>query len=147
MRAAVRRGLPGLLLALAACGHGGASGPTSGEPATITGVEWRLAAIQWSDGRTTRPDDPARYLFELGSDGRVTGRADCNRLTGSYTLDAHALRFGPLATTRMACPPGSLDAEWLRALGSASSWLVRDGHLHVATAADAGTVELAPAPR
>jgi heat shock protein HslJ len=147
MKIAVAAGLSALVVSLAACDRGDPGGPTSGEPATITGVPWHLVAIQWADGHSTRPSDPSKYVFELGSDGRVSGQADCNRLMGTYTIDAHTLRFGPLATTRMACPPGSLDSEWLRALGSASSWLVRDGHLHVAMAADAGTLELAPAPR
>ncbi len=147
MRIALVAGLSAFVLALAACGRSSPGGPTSGAPATITGVPWRLVVIQWSDGRSTRPEDATGYFFELGSDGRVSGKADCNRLMGTYTLDAHTLRFGPLATTRMACPPGSVDSDWLRALGSASSWLVRDGHLHVTMAADAGTLELAPAPR
>ena len=148
MKTAAVAGLSVLALAaLAACGHGDASGPTSGQPATITGFEWRLVAIQWADGHAIRPADPSGYVLELGPEGRVRGQADCNRLMGTYMLDASRVQFGPLATTRMACPPGSLAPDWLRALGSASSWLVRDGHLIVALAADAGTIELAPAPR
>jgi heat shock protein HslJ len=134
------------LLVLVACGRGGAGGPTSGEPATITGFAWRLVAIQWADGHATRPADSAGYLFELGADGRVSGKADCNRMMGTYTIDAQTLRFGPLATTRMACPPGSVDADWLRALAAADSWLVRDGHLHITMTGKAGTIELEPAP-
>ena len=134
------------LLVLMACGRDRAGGPTSGEPATITGFAWRLVAIQWADGHATRPADPAGYLFELGADGRVSGKADCNRMMGTYTIDAQTLRFGPLATTRMACPPGSVDADWLRALAAADSWLVRDGHLHITMTGKAGTIELEPAP-
>ena len=134
------------LLVLVACGRGGAGGPTSGEPATITGFAWRLVAIEWADGHTTRPADPALYLFELGPNGHVDGKADCNRMMGTYTIDAQTLRFGPLATPRMACPPGSVDADWLRALAAADSWLVRDGHLHITMTGKAGTIELEPAP-
>jgi hypothetical protein len=47
----------------------------------------------------------------------------------------------------MACPPGSVDADWLRALAATDSWLVRDGHLHITMTSGAGTIELAPAPR
>jgi len=143
MRTAVA-GLSVLALALVGCGRGDAGGPTSGQPATITGVPWRLVVIQWADGHATRPADPDGYVFELGADGRVSGKADCNRMMGTYTLDASTLHFGPLATTRMACPAGSLAPDWLRALGAASTWLVRDGHLFVSMAANAGTIELAP---
>jgi heat shock protein HslJ len=35
---------------------------------------------------------------------RVSGNDGCNNFFGSYTLDEDSLRFGMLASTRMACP-------------------------------------------
>src|SRR5262249_17881105 len=34
---------------------------------------------------------------------RVSGSTGCNSLSGTYTADASALHFSPLAVTRMAC--------------------------------------------
>ncbi len=48
--------------------------------------------------------------MEFGADGRVSGSSGCNRFNGSVTVDGNALSFGPLASTRMACP-GPLDAQ------------------------------------
>ena len=48
--------------------------------------------------------------LRLVADGhKVQGSAGCNRMMGSYELSGSSLKFGPLATTRMACP--SMDAE------------------------------------
>jgi uncharacterized membrane protein len=44
-------------------------------------------------------------------EGRVSGRSGCNRFTGGYTLTGEGLSFGPLAGTRMACPPAETETE------------------------------------
>jgi GGDEF domain-containing protein len=36
--------------------------------------------------------------------GRVSGRAGCNQLSGAYSQQGSTLRAGPLMGTRMACP-------------------------------------------
>lgn len=44
-------------------------------------------------------------------EGRASGRSGCNRFNGSYTLSGEGLAFGPIAGTRMACPPAEMDTE------------------------------------
>ncbi len=44
-------------------------------------------------------------------DGTVSGFSGCNRFSGSYRLTVDTLEFGPLATTRMACPPDAMRME------------------------------------
>jgi heat shock protein HslJ len=51
----------------------------------------------------------APYLELEG--GRVTGTGGCNRLTGTYETSGDTLRFGPLATSRMACEEGVMRRE------------------------------------
>lgn len=41
----------------------------------------------------------------------VSGMSGCNRFTGSYTQSGQTLRFGPVASTRMACAPQLMDIE------------------------------------
>jgi heat shock protein HslJ len=83
-----------------------------------------------------RPDDPSRYTLELLPDRAAAVRADCNRGRGSYRLDGSKLGFGPLATTRAMCPPGSLSDAYLQQLAIAASWTIVDGRLAIATAMD-----------
>ena len=44
-------------------------------------------------------------------EGRVAGNASCNRFTGTVTLRGDSIAFGPLATTKMACPPAVDEQE------------------------------------
>jgi len=42
---------------------------------------------------------------------RVYGRSGCNRFNGSWQQNGTTVKFGPLATTMMACPPALMDLE------------------------------------
>lgn len=66
---------------------------------------WTIAAI---DGTRLTGEYPADITF---SDGRAFGTSGCNRFTGGFTLDGAALRFGPVAGTRMACAPPAMAQE------------------------------------
>lgn len=58
-----------------------------------------------------------RLEFRL-TEGRVSGTTGCNRLNGTVKADTRQIQFGPLATTRMACPDDSsqLEANFLKGL-------------------------------
>jgi heat shock protein HslJ len=57
----------------------------------------------------TIPDDVTMTLqFEGDS---ASGSGGCNRFTGTYEEDRNSISFGPLASTRMACPEEIMSAE------------------------------------
>jgi heat shock protein HslJ len=133
-----------LLFGCAAVVSDGAAPARDRAPAAATGKAW-----QWE--RTVTPVEtvespaPERYTLELAPNGRLMVRADCNRGTGSYQIGAGTLTFGPIATTRMACPPGSLDARYLRDLQRAAAFFVEGERLFVELPADSGTMRFRPA--
>ena len=135
--------LLGVALAGCAMGPGGNEPVRVRAPSAVTGQVW-----QWTGTATpTETIDslaPDRYTLELAPNGRLMVRADCNRGTGSYRIGAGTIALGPIATTRMACPPGSLDARYLADLQRAAAFFVEDGRLHLALPADAGTMRFAP---
>jgi heat shock protein HslJ len=139
--------LVALGLALAAC----AAAPSGGEPAR-TGSPGAATGKLWQWERTVTPVEtigstaPERYTLELGADGRAAIRADCNRGSGSYRIGEGTIAFGPIATTRMACAPGSLDARYLRDLQLATSFFVERGKLFVELPYDSGTLHFRRAP-
>jgi heat shock protein HslJ len=55
-------------------------------------------------------------------EGRVSGSGGCNRLAGSFELEAGTLRFSQVATTRMACAERVMqrEAAFLAALAATS---------------------------
>ncbi len=121
-------------------------------PLPLAGSQWRLVQIVSMDdavGRT-RPADPSRYTLQLGADGKASLRLDCNRGTASWTAQASAeptngsFRFGPLATTRALCPPGSLSQRLTAQIPYVRSYLIHNGHLHLALMADGGILEWEP---
>ena len=130
---------------LAGCGAGlGEDAPVRNRaPEAVTGKVW-----QWE--RTVTPVEtvespaPDRYTLELAPNGRLLVRADCNRGTGTYRIGAGTIAIGPIATTRMACPPGSLDASYLRDLQRAAAFFVESGNLFIELPVDSGTMRFAP---
>jgi heat shock protein HslJ len=113
---------------------------------TVTMRVWHLARLLMMDGAVHVPDHPAKYTLELGSDGRASVRADCNRGSATYVIDGRSLTFGPIATTRTTCAPASLSERYVQQLGLVASYLERDGRLHLATRADGAILEFQPAP-
>lgn len=121
-----------LVLLLAATGLTASSAfvaqPPGGSP--LTGVVWQWRhTVTNTDSMT--PDDPSRYTIEFGSDGRASIRADCNRGSGSYQVMGNQLSFGPIATTLAACPPGSLDSDFLRQLNDAGVYSTDGNRLNI----------------
>ncbi|WP_430867591.1 META domain-containing protein [Demequina aurantiaca] len=53
----------------------------------------------------------------LAADGTLTGTDGCNRLMGEWTAAGDAVKFGPLASTRMFCE--GVDT-WLSAAATAT---------------------------
>jgi len=138
--------LPTLLLALAACGSSTPEHP-------LDGTSWRLLSLESMDDKqgTTRVADPSAFTVEFGTDGRAAFRIDCNRGNATWQASAAAedsgsLTFGPIATTRMACPQPSLDTQVSTALGYVRGYLLKDGQLHMSLLADGGILHWEPNP-
>jgi uncharacterized lipoprotein YbaY/heat shock protein HslJ len=96
-------------------------------PLPRAGIEdsrWRLVRIGRSpvslSGRQREP------WIELDSNSkRLTGSGGCNRVSGPYRLGRSTLHFGPLISTKMACPGTETEAAFFRALGATRSYRIR----------------------
>jgi heat shock protein HslJ len=78
-----------------------------GEPASLLrGAEWTVTRI----GTVAAAAEP-RVTLEFGVDGRVTGKAPCNRFSGRYALTGEGLGITEIAGTRMACPAPLMHQE------------------------------------
>jgi heat shock protein HslJ len=111
----------------------------------LGGTSWRLVRVMEMDDSTHVPDDPSSYTLSFSTDGTVNLQADCNRGSGSWTSEsASQLEFGPIAATRAMCPPGSLHDMYLAQFGWVRSYVMRDGHLFLATMADGSIIEFEP---
>ena len=80
---------------------------------SLAGTAWQLVRILSMDDSVYEPRDRSLYRLEFQQDGRASLLADCNRGTGSWTEAAGKLEFGPVASTRAMCPPGSISERYL----------------------------------
>jgi heat shock protein HslJ len=109
-----RRLLAAALL-LAACGETASQAPEPRPlPArSLTGQTWVLDRLG-----AEAIERPVTATFAAG---RVTGVAPCNSFSGPYAAEGTALRIGPLAATRRACPDLALEGRFLDGLGRTAS--------------------------
>lgn len=78
---------------------------------------WKVAEL---NGSPLIQDDDATMTFDT-SDLKIHGTTGCNIFNGELFIDpdkTDSLQILKLATTRMACPPGSRETEFLLALES-----------------------------
>jgi heat shock protein HslJ len=105
---------------------------------------------QWQETITpvekmTAPN-PEHYTILLTGDGKLQALFDCNSGGGTYKISEGKLSFGPLVSTRMACPPGSLDGPYMRDLQRVVSFFIQNANLYLELPFDSGTMRFRPAP-
>ena len=67
--------------------------------ATLAGTEWGPM------------DGSFDQFVAFKSEGDVIGSGGCNNFFGSFTQNGRLVTFGPLASTKKACPPAIMNAE------------------------------------
>lgn len=123
-----------LLLLLSACATSPAPKTEAGTPppalpgADLRGVEWVL-----EDLAGTGVVDRAEATLTFPEPGKTAGNGTCNRFTGTVTVSGRNLKFGPLATTRKACPAaiGDQESRYLKALADAERFEIEGTTLRV----------------
>jgi heat shock protein HslJ len=120
----------------------GSTSPFDAAAGELSGTSWQLVKIMSMDDRVDMPDDRSKYMLDLRVGGKAAMHADCNRGASSWTSEtAGQLRFGLIAATRAQCPPGSLSDKYLAQFEWVRSYVVKDGHLFLATMADGSIIE------
>ncbi|ACK49562.1 protein of unknown function DUF306 Meta and HslJ [Methylocella silvestris BL2] len=68
--------------------------------------------------------DRSRTTLDISPAGRASGSGGCNRFQGAAKIAGAAIAFGPLVSTRMACPGaiGDQERKFFEALDDARQW-------------------------
>jgi heat shock protein HslJ len=117
--------LMGLVLVGCAAGGGNAPPTTRSESAPLitpspppaapagelSGTSWRLEDLA---GVAALPNIEA--TLEFPEAGKVAGRASCNRFFGTVEISGESVKFGPLASTKMACIDDATNAQEVKYL-------------------------------
>jgi para-nitrobenzyl esterase len=106
---------------------------------------WQLVKIMSMDDSVFEPQDASVYTLTFSAEGSVAIQADCNRAKGGWSSTRRGhVEFGPLAASRALCSPDSLSARYLSQFPYVRSYVIRNGHLFLATLADGAIIEFAP---
>jgi heat shock protein HslJ len=130
-----------MVLAVALAGCGAAATPTATpKPApptatpvpaaaatsvatTVTDVVWQWVSLvdrSVSPAKTTTVPDPTKYTITFKTNGTVSGKADCNNFTGTYTTTkGYSIKIN--TSTMAFCGEGSLDQQYLQLLGQVAA--------------------------
>jgi heat shock protein HslJ len=96
----------------------------------VTEGVWRLQSFQRSDSTSVPVPDPSRFTIEVGTDGRLAVRSDCNRCSGSYSQAGGGLKVGEaMACTKAFCSTAPFDTEYAAALSGATVVRIGDNTL------------------
>jgi heat shock protein HslJ len=105
----------------------------------LLNTHWTLVSIAGADIPKTAQE--AFIIFDEVKQSAY-GSSGCNRMTGKFSQEGSKLKIGPMAGTRMACEPASMNIEneFYKALGDVDSYriegnklLLKKGELVLAT--------------
>ncbi|MGH8612711.1 MAG: META domain-containing protein [Gammaproteobacteria bacterium] len=112
-------------------------------PQDIVGVVWKWMQTLKDNGDKITPANPDDYRIEFLGDGQVNIRADCNGGGGTYKSDGQVLSIEITHTTLAACPPGSLEKDYIEHLNAAAHYFLENNHLYIDLKFDTGTMKFA----
>lgn len=90
---------------------------TPAPSSTITDIVWQWNSVRnRSTGETTVVPNPSAYTIIFRDDGTVSGQADCNSFTGTYTNNGD-FSITAQPNVMAACGGDSLDVQYFELLG------------------------------
>ena len=92
------------------------------EHMTLFGKEWSWVQTLYNNDTIVVPAKPGAFTLTFNKNGMVNAGTDCNRMTGSYSVDERLLTIGDLAATRMYCPD-SQENEFAKMLSQVSAFV------------------------
>lgn len=114
----------GIVLLAAACGQAAAPPPATLAPTStnsIQGIVWQWTSLtNQTTKETTAVANPENYTITFNADGTLSGKADCNTFTGTFSqANGFSITIG--ASTQAACGDTSLEQQYLQLLGAVAA--------------------------
>jgi len=101
---------------------------------------WRWQQTIYNNDRKAVPLNPENYTLKLLPDGKASIRADCNLGGGVYTLRGNEISIEITHTTRAACPPESLEQDYIRDINASARYFVESNILQIDLKGNTGTM-------
>ncbi|MDR0510183.1 MAG: META domain-containing protein [Rikenellaceae bacterium] len=89
----------------------------------LVGTEWRLTQL---DGKEVAGSSE-KFCITISQDSRITGKGDCNRISGSVSMFDAVKRAGPikidqLVSTKAFCLDQTTETKFCKALQEADNY-------------------------
>jgi heat shock protein HslJ len=107
----------------------------------LIGTVWRWQQTLYNNDTKAVPPNSGNYTLNLLPDGKVSIRADCNLGGGVYRLDESKISIEITHTTRAACPPESLEQNYIRDLNATACYDMERDFLYLHLKNDTGTMK------
>lgn len=111
--------------------------------ASLEGTNWQLVEMTVLGGFVFTPEDPGQYVLNFRSENRLTGKSDCNQITGTWHQEATTLRFQPFSASRSLCSPGSLHNNFALYLRDVQTYELQAGKMLLRTNTEGVRLEFA----
>jgi len=101
---------------------------------------WAWINALYNDGRTIAPKKSGVFTITFSEGGKFSATTDCNRVSGTYSVNKDQLSFGPMAATKMYCE-GSEEGDFTKLLTDTQSYqFTSKGELILDLKFDSGSV-------
>ncbi|GEM_PF-738260 len=121
---------PGLNLNGCKAASASAPSPSAAGPPLLE-TFWRLIELNNQAASSPAGARQVYIQFTGGDEKRASGFSGCNRYTGSYESEGSDLKFGQMASTRMACVGPNRESEFLDALKRTNSYRISGNALEL----------------
>lgn len=99
--------------------------------AELKDTHWKLVELGGTPVTQLPQQKLAARIILTGEGSRLSAFGGCNQLAGGYIQEGNALRFTPIAGTKMACesPYMELEERFLKMLGATTNYRIEDQRL------------------
>ena len=108
----------------------------------LVGTSWQWAAlVETAPAAQTVVPNPENYTLDFQPAGIVSIKADCNMVTGQYTIEGDALTIVLGPSTMAFCGEESLDRQYLAALSLVATYVLDGDALTLGLKEDMGEMQ------
>ncbi len=109
-----------VVLALVGCSSSGSQAQATPNP--VQNILWQWVSVtDKAAGTTTTVPTPEKYNIVFKPDGTLTGQADCNSFSGTYSQQNGGFTIKLGASTQAFCGEASLDQQYLQLLSNVAA--------------------------
>jgi len=102
----------------------------AGDTPSLVGPTW--AAVELAGTAVAAEAGARRPSIAFVANGRVAGTDGCNRISAPYTQNGERISFGPMISTRMACPGADeVSRRFAEAMQGTTGWRIAGGRLEL----------------